>query len=966
MVKLLSLSKNMKIILLLSIVIAGGIGGFAVYQWTASNTVQSNISKTSIDITGMRLLSANQSAMDILVNFTIDNPSSHTAIVSGDSINVSILGSSNNEIYVGTLSIKKLRVKSGVNYFSETYTVTLANINAFNELVIVFLSEKELDIKISGNFKISVNDLLIPVETNVYVEKNISVPALNGLRDLTVNSLELIDVSDNSLTFHLNVSVNNPSNLYVDIALMNWSIIYNNTVVGSVSASDLQLVPGLNDFTATGSLQVDNTAITQEIVSRYISGENVSVILKGNITLGLSELSDYYISNLQLPVVLSGQPDIRISVLEIKFFEFLEDRINGYVKINITNPSTITGILKALYLDVLYEDQLLGTVNFTDIPLEQGSNVVDANATFIPENTDALTDFAAQYISGQTVVLTVKGSPTGNTLSSLLSGWSQEIELRSDQGINFKVTSIGLINSTSNSVFLHFDFQIVNPTDAKIELSNLIFNVTLLDTGDYLGNITIPELQLDTGLNNISIDTEFFPSNTSLVADIVNDYLEGTELHFVITNMNTNDTLIGKILAGIKINATLPGANPLDIFIVSITIKDIISENVTMAVNVSITNPSASTVHMENVTFETYYKDEFLGNITLVSLDVAPGTHLYTVDVVFTPSNQTLLKLLATEYVNGVPINLTIKGCPTSDDVLSKVLQRYLTSILVPPLDLQFRVDNFTLLETTETTLVFGVNVTLSNSLQSQIEVWNVTLNIYYNDIYIGNCSIDSLTLIPGTATYEINGTLDTSANRTNVNAFLSKYITGSDILLDLRGYLMTNLSGLIENTSIPISFQYVLEGNKEDLVTDVNLYSLTIDLDDMRIIATAKANIHNPLNFNISITYLKYDIYFDDKNGVNVWYLPYYPPKYNILIDTIENTTLSTNPIELSANSTTTISQDVDIVDDELAVRLYEEYEIDSDGDGLIISILNGVMTVKIGVFEAQVYFEIPDVEVE
>ncbi|MCD6491372.1 MAG: DUF3712 domain-containing protein [Candidatus Korarchaeota archaeon] len=964
MSKPLMLLKNTKVILLLSIVIVGGIGGFFTYQWTASNEVKSNISETSIEITWMQLLSINQSAMDVLVNLTIDNPSSHTANIEGKSLNVSILADSENEIYIGTMNLQKLRVGKGMNHISANYTIILANQNAFDELVNAFLSEEEIGIKISGYLKVSVTDLLIPVESTVFVEKTITVPALNDLNDLSISSLELIDVTNDSLTFQLNISVYNPSYLRVDIASMNWSAFYNGILVGRVSAYNVQLTHGTNRFTAIGSLEVNETLTVQELVSKYISGENITVILNGKIAIGMTGVSDYYISNIQLPVKLSGQPNIQVSINELSFYEFTENEINAHVAVNITNPSRITGTLRALLLDVLYEEQLLGIVNVSDIPLTQGSNIVHVNVTFTPENTEILTDLASQYLSGHPVVIKLRGSSTGNTLSTLLSGWSQEIELRSNQGLEFRVLSIGLLNSTSDSLFLHFDLQIVNPTDARIEIDNFLLNVTLSNTSDYLGNITIEKLELEPGLNNISIETEFYPSNTSLVADIVDDYLSGNELNFVLTNINTNDTLMGRILSGIKFNVTLPGVNPLDIVIISISILDITSENVTMAVNVSITNPTASTVHMETIYFQTYYKGEFLGNVSVGPLDVDPGTHLYTVNVTFTPANQTLLKLLATDYVNGIPVNLTLQGCPTGDDVLSKVVQRYLASILVPPLDLNFQVANFSLINSTETTLVIGMNVTITNPLQTAIDVWNVTLEVYYNDMYIGNCTIDSLSLVPGTVTYEVNGTLDASANRTNINQFLSEYIAGVDILLDVRGTIMTNLSGLIEDSVIPVSFRYTLVGIKKTLITDVNLYSLTIDLGTMTIVATTIANITNPMGFNISITYLEYDIYFDDTDGADVqvgFVIVSYPPKSNILIDSIEKD-LSSNPIELSANSNTTISEDINIQDEELAVRLYDEYYIDNN---LKINILNGIMTIKIGVFEAQVHFEFYNVPV-
>ena len=317
MSNILSLFKSVKGLLLLSIILGGGIGAFVGYQWIASNTVKSNVSNTNLEITGMQLLAVNQSTMRIHVNFTIENPSSHVAKVEGNNLNISILNDSNQIIRLGTLNIGELTVEPGMNYFSEEYTILLTGEEAFSELVNIFIYEENIHVEISGNLRVSVNDLLIPVKTTVYFERTVSIPALNELRDLTVNSLELIDTSGNSLTFQLNASVYNPSYLQIDIALMNWSILYDSVLIGNVIASNIKLVHGLNEFVATGSLQPNETSVVQELVSRYISGENVSVILDGEITIGLEGTPEYYISNVQLPVVLSGQPDIQLYINEV-------------------------------------------------------------------------------------------------------------------------------------------------------------------------------------------------------------------------------------------------------------------------------------------------------------------------------------------------------------------------------------------------------------------------------------------------------------------------------------------------------------------------------------------------------------------------------------------------------------------------------------------------------------------------
>lgn len=955
--------KSPKFVVLLTIIVVGAAGSFLGYQWMVSNVAQSNVSKAEIDVNGVKILSINSSAMDMQVNLTIDNPSSHEAEVKNSNLNVSV-SDGTEEVTIGSLNLNGLQLNSGVNRISHKFTLTYDSADAFNTFARMFLSRREISIRLSGRLDLSVTDLLIPVETEVSFDKSLSIVALDGLRNITITGIGITNTSENALGFILNASIYNPSLVSVNIALMRWDVNYNGVNIARLAISNVQLKPGVNEITATGTAYANETNAIQDMISKYLSGENISVTLDGSLQIGFTGLSSYVLSNVQLQATITCQKGIQVSIMSIRFVEIAEDYIKANVEIEIDNPSEISGVIENLSLDIFYSDELIGVVNVSNIYLVHGVNIFNVNVTFSPANKDTITKLATDYLSGKEITIIVKGSKTGNVLSRLLNNWTQEVVISNTQSISLNVSKVGLINSTSDSLFLYFEFQIVNPIDANIELSNFTLNVTLTDNNAYLGNITIPLVSLKPGLNNISVSAKFSPENASLVADLVNRYINNEDINITLTNISPNTTLISRILYGYSVNITIHGVNPVNIFIVSMNVLDVTSSNVTMEVNVSITNPTATTIHMDSVIFQVEYENGILGNVSLGSIDVAPGTHMYTINVVFTPSNTMLLVVMATNYVNGNPINVTVKGYATSNDVLSLVLRNYVANITIPALNLQFHVDSFDLLETTNTTLIFGVNVTLSNTLQTSIDVWNITFLIYYNNIYIGNCTANYLSLLPGTHTYLFNGTLDASANRTNISAFLSDYIAGKDITLYLSGSIMTDMSGLIQNTAIPVSYQYVLPGIQKTLIDSVSVASITININTMTVDITTRATINNPMNFNISIVSLQYDIYFDDNDGayITIGFISYsYPPAQNILISSISEN-LTASPINLSANGSTTISETVSISNTELAVRLYDEYTLKNQ---LKVNILNGLMTIKIGVFEVQIAFEFYNVPV-
>ena len=902
------------------------------------------------------------------------NPSSHNATVDGKHLNVSIISSGVKVTYLGYFDLLNLNVAPGKNMFTKRIFISVSNEDTLKELGRLFLSEKQLKMRISGNVKVTVTDLFTPAETTVELEKDITFPGLNGLKDLTIDALRLINVTKDFFTYELNVSVYNPSKLEIDIASMSWNVTYNNSIVGTVESNNVKLSPGWNKLTATGTLQVWNYSDGIDLASRYISGENVSVVLKGKVELEIGSASVFYLSEVQLPVTLTGQPNISVSLNNLMIYAIGQTYMDVNLNVTIHNPSQITGVLKNVTLDVLYENQLLGNVSISQVPLVYGDNKVSMNATFKPTNTTALADLASNYLAGKTVTIVVRGSKSGNTLSSLLHGWTQEVQITSQKTFSFNVTQIGLLNSTANSMFLHFEFQVNNPTNAVITATNLTFKVMLKDTGEYVGNVTIATLTLYPGINNISTDGKLVAHNASLISEIIDKYLNNEDTEFTLVSISDKTTIIGSLISSVKFNVTMHGVSPLDIVIISMQITNVTSTNVTVAVEVSITNPTSSTVSVGNITFITEYDNNFLGNITLNPMTVEPGTHTYNLNVTFAPSNTTLLKELISAYINGEDIKLTVRGSANGTDVLSTILQKYINVIQLPPFNLQLQVMNFDIIGSTENTLEIGMNVSLNNPLLTYINLWNLTFNVYYNGQYIGNFTLDTLNLAPQSSVISINGTLDASANRTNIGEFLSLYMTGNDIPLEVQGTFYTNMSGLIDNSQLEITLEYTLPETGESIIQSVNLVSVTFNVYatssltgitvHTEIVANATATLNNPTNFSVNVTSLYYDIYYDDPDGargtISGIFTYSYSPAYNIYVTTI-NKTLTTTPIEMPPDNSTTISEQITLTDMELVLRMYTDYQ----NEKLYVNILNGLMTLQIGVFTVQVPFEFTQVHV-
>ncbi|MGQ4915594.1 MAG: DUF3712 domain-containing protein [Candidatus Asgardarchaeia archaeon] len=961
--------KSPKTIIILVLVVAGvGIGGVLGFQWMVSNSAQAAINEAELNVTSVQVLSVNSSNVSMQINGTIDNPSSYDATYQGDDIGIYVNSSSYGSFLLGRIDIPAQIAHPGQNSFSINVDMAVSDSSSLNKFIECFLLEPNLTITLVGSITINVEGLMMPVSTEVNLDKSTEFPALNGLKSIEIDSFMLTNVTSDFFTFAVNATVYNPSLITVDIESIDWNVTYKSSIVGNVHASNVRLSPGENEIYATGTLQVWNLSDGQELASRYISGENITVTLSGSVILKAGETEFEVKSNLQIPVNLTGQPEIQVHVKSINIYEINTTYIKVFAVFTLVNPSIISGNITGLKLDVLYENQVLGTVSIPSFYITHGENDIAVDTTFTPTNTAVITEIASQLLNGKNITVTVRGSESGNTLSVLLHGWYQDVTISSTSSFELHVTRIGLLNSTSDSVYLEFGLQIENPLNATLNVNNFVMQVYYTATGELLGNLTIDELTLAPGSNDISTVAKLSPENVNLVSTIVDDYLDGKNITLTLKGISTGheETIVSAVIAGMEFNVTLPGVTPLDIVIISMEIINVTSTNVTMSVEISINNPTASPVSMDKIVFSVNYTNQHLGNITVNPLTVDPGRHIYDFNITFVPASTALLKQLITDYVNNKTIEVVVKGYPNGNDVLSKVIADYNTTIMIPPLDLQLQILGFALLNTTATTIEIGINVTMTNPLQIELELWNVTIGVYYNGIIIGNVTADALTLPPGESMVQLNGTLDKSVNETNVSLFLSNYITGHDIYLEMQGSFYTNVSGIIDDSEIPISLSYVLPAITQPLINKVILEEITVivTLSNIGFTATASVYVNNPMNFEINITYLSYELYFDDKDGARVdlvLVVYQYSPKDHVYIDTVTQN-LTTTPISLAANTTTTISQQVSSSDTELCVRLYDEYELKNQ---LKVDVINGVMYLQIGAFEVKVSFEFYDVPI-
>ncbi|KAL5389076.1 hypothetical protein PMIN06_009599 [Paraphaeosphaeria minitans] len=106
---------------------------------------------------------------------------------------------------------------------------------------------------------------------------------------LKIGNLSIIDTSRRSITLTANVNITNPTNYSATVPYFNINLLVNKTVVGQVTAKDIEVHPGNNTnllvtaiwdpFTHSGA---KGKEIGRQLLSQYISGYNVSLTLQAH------------------------------------------------------------------------------------------------------------------------------------------------------------------------------------------------------------------------------------------------------------------------------------------------------------------------------------------------------------------------------------------------------------------------------------------------------------------------------------------------------------------------------------------------------------------------------------------------------------------------------------------------------------------------------------------------------------
>ncbi|KAJ3438544.1 nad p h oxidoreductase-related [Anaeramoeba flamelloides] len=241
---------------------------------------------------------ANGSMMDFQIEIDLNNKSPTEADF--DSIDCGIYYKST---LVGDASITNTQLFAGHNIFNFESSLN----GELNNLKSGFISMETLALELKVS--VTCQDASDSIEIfNTAIE----IKGFDGI-PTAINSFDLNESTSNTLELELDVTINNPSDIGVDINQLSFDLYYQSTYLGEGFKGQLMNFPrGDTPFLINITLDGTNEIIS-EFLGDYISGFNLTLVLESKITIQFNSGSNWLMET-QIDVGMGGIQEDLISI----------------------------------------------------------------------------------------------------------------------------------------------------------------------------------------------------------------------------------------------------------------------------------------------------------------------------------------------------------------------------------------------------------------------------------------------------------------------------------------------------------------------------------------------------------------------------------------------------------------------------------------------------------------------------
>jgi len=258
---------------------------------------QSSLEKTKIDILGMDVISSSGNSLDMEVDVSITEPTGMTVFY--DSLDLDIYS---DGTLMGRAAVPGSQVKPGDSTLAVAFTID--DMDVFDTFLVDFFSSATVPVNMQGQMRVRSTGIMGMSSISLDLDRDVGIPGFTGL-DIDVTGLELTSSGNGNCLLNATVSVNNPSQLSIDLgdAVFNLSTEFGH--LGDATGQGITLSPGTSEFTIFLNANDADQGVLGSIVYNYLSGEETVVNITGSWETSVPGLIGNILTSFQASTVIS-------------------------------------------------------------------------------------------------------------------------------------------------------------------------------------------------------------------------------------------------------------------------------------------------------------------------------------------------------------------------------------------------------------------------------------------------------------------------------------------------------------------------------------------------------------------------------------------------------------------------------------------------------------------------------------
>lgn len=390
-------------------------GGGASELTLTSDIVIPGCRELRIEVDSVELVESRNDSMTLRVHVRLFNPTFVHGTVPSIPLDVEYNGS-----VIGNLETGEMSLDMGWNSFLLNLSVQGMDANERDRFVGDFLKGGELNVTVRPSDDSEMGYMLSGIEFNVTIGTGVAI-------NITIGNITLTGTTENSLSFRVDVGINNPSSMEIGMNDTLLDVFYKEQDIGNLTIDNQTILPGGNVISTDLVLGSSNDTLLEEVIAAYVAGDSTTFRVEGTYNVTSPGASSPANWSLALDVVFPGVEESIITGISIdSIVPNINVQMVGFppapqpvVSYTITltahlrNPTSIGFNLTRMVYDVYFDDADGAALVF------MGQNILNYNArnniklTTIDESPDPAVSFDASEEKGYQAVYVGNDIETG-------------------------------------------------------------------------------------------------------------------------------------------------------------------------------------------------------------------------------------------------------------------------------------------------------------------------------------------------------------------------------------------------------------------------------------------------------------------------------------------------------------------------------------------------------------------------